>query len=405
MWCKVNIAENAAGQYCRKRLMNIIAMFSIFSCIMISCSGDSGTEEISDNVSLPEYIYLNLNVQVAYGEDRLESIPDCEKVRTLRIIIVDKATGKIEYNELQAGVGNLRPGNPYNTKVKVLFGNKAVKTVYALANVEDIISDELKTTFLPGEELYQKLNSYVLSGDNTDQINANGSLPMTSIANDIEFTVDKITHTHEGDDIYSYTINLVYAAVKFNVSFTNNSNEDVDIVQWQISRLARRSYLMPHVGPEDWNLIVSLAGTVDDTRWVKDYSVPAPDGLSFYINKYPEANPLNKNGGTYKDEKSYYFHETKNPDITDPDSQTDNKEQLYTLTLGIRQKTADPKSDPILMTGTFDNLKSLVRGTHVVINARFSKLPDAGKNELEVRVVDWIEHDPIEGGWENVTGK
>lgn len=52
--------------------------------------------------------------------------------------------------------------------------------------------------------------------------------------------------------------------------------------------------------------------------------------------------------------------------------------------------------------GKFPNLKSLVRGTHVVVNVTVTKLPDAGENGLDVRVKTWIDDPVVDGDWEEV---
>lgn len=84
----------------------------------------------------------------------------------------------------------------------------------------------------------------------------------------------------------------------------------------------------------------------------------------------------------------------------------EGERQEYRLTLGVKEVSAKETDAPIILGPvTLPNLQSLVRGTHVAIEANIKNLPAAGDNTLSVRVVTWIRpEDSIGGSWDVVEG-
>ena len=185
--------------------------------------------------------------------------------------------------------------------------------------------------------------------------------------------------------------------VEFSLSYENGDySNEMEVMEWSIGQMAKRSYLVPRMNDSEWDKLVNLAGTTNARDWVRGYEVPEASGLHTYSHVYETPIGIKYGEGQEADKNTYYLHETKFLDNV----KSEDKQEYY-LTLKIRRTGADTTS--VLLSAKLPNLESLVRGTHVEIKAKVTRWPPPGDNSLDVRVRTWIDDPPVDGGWEEVT--
>lgn len=349
---------------------------------------------------------FELNIALAAGAEGMASGVDYESVKKdeLRIIMINENTEAVEYNAVPAPTDIEGPDKngkyEYVYKVKNLPFTAGTKRIYALGNVEALVGGHIEG--LAADELVDYLNRLELPGAISSL--SGGYIPMSSRAYRVELEApseDNPAPAHRVDIV------MAYAAVKFDFTFVNNLDEDIRIAGWGINQVSARSYLIPHIeSEEEWQKLIELGGrTFPENRpedpWVTGYKVPADAGLYDYVYSYPKPWMLESDKNSNKKEENifYYLHESKYmPEIPD--------KQEYRLSLRILTREMADNANPIILGPVkFPNLESLVRGTHVKVTATINHLPEAGDNSLDVRVRTWIQDDePVEGGWEEVTG-
>lgn len=388
---------------------------------MYSCSNNDD-DRLADPVPLTLDLNITLTTKADAGE---EKIPEWEKVKDLRIVLKD-ADGKMECDKV-FDVASQAPSvsadkyrYTFNVKIETTSGKK---TLYALANTEsmNISANQAKS-----------LDSYVMTGNAETKTDDD-----TSIKAATAFLV--VDTKSEGADVPSipatskkYELNLqpeaasttvheeiamVYATTKFELTFENSlqtaaetksGENDLIIVKWGISDVASLSYLIPRI--TEWDKLVELGGSWSENSnsedgksdakaegagtWVTNYTVPSTVTYSRYEYEYEGGLNLPQGGEKKSDPHIYYLHESKYL----PDK--GNATQGYSLILWVKQGGQKSGDEPILLTAEFPHLKSLVRGTYVKVVAEIKKMPDSGKNFLEVKVEDWERGDIAEGGWE-----
>ena len=371
-----------------------IAVCSLLLFGLSGCSRGSGDESLALQSSDPVLLELDIALPTRTDES---GIPEREKVKELRLIMIDAKSGKVEYNKLfENPTPSISKSDQYRYSYSVKIESTAgTKFLYALANAESLIGNVVTETL--GAELMEGLEKFELTGE-IDSLNANGLIPIVSRRYEVQLGAQ----SSKGRAVSMQRVEIVmaYTATKFDFTFINalSSNEDVNIVGWQIDKVAKKSYLVPHMDVDAWNMLINLGGTVDDDDWVTDYTVPRNTEYGGYSQTYPQPLLLNY-GETKEDLTTYCLHESRY--FGEFGSATD---QEYFFTLRIKPKGWDENNPPIILSGgKFPNLKSLVRGTHVVVQARLKNMPDKGDNALEVRVKTWINDEPVNGSWEEIT--
>ncbi len=367
-----------------------------------------------------------LSIRVTFQAE--EDIPGCEMIKELRLIVInnDGTVDPISDKRLtpSSDLALTKAGDSQKGENRLIYTYEpspedittGEKTIYALANAEDIIQEIEKDLSKPlssssGNELKEKLANYEMNNQmivktSNDQ---GWNVPITSRANNVT------VQPGSAEDPQEIEIVMVYAAVKFDLSFSyeqqnSSSNGQIEIESWQIAQIADRSYLIPHIEDNAWETLLAGCGNAytgidGEQNWVFDYNIPEQTGHGIHIQALSPALTI-KDDETRSDGITYYLHESKYfPEERDSDSREEEgnaveepKEQQYTLTAKVKIGNSS-----FFLSGKFHNLKSLVRNTHVIVEAKVQeKNINSGDNTLEVRVRQWINQDPIEGGWEEV---
>lgn len=401
-----------------KRVIKII-MLSIgwvFACWMLSaCS--SAMEEPDNGISDGSTATLTIHTAVPGAGTRADDIPEREKIDDLRIIVVDKETNIVDYNRLHRFP--YRDGSTYT--IGLDKGGK--KLLYLLANTEELGLD------IPSEG--DTWNDEVDDYDITSL--PEGRLPFTSkyeveVAEEEEEDTDG-DETTDGDtpadgdgtteggtpaDVVpeipeDYTCYIAIAAVKFSFTFTNGTENEIEVSDFKISSIADRSYLFPH--NEDWDEWVENVTGDGAKKYFTNYKIPSDAEPDAEHDVFPVPIPSSGNegeseAGTGTSTSSFtvlaeegnntytipdfYCHESKHI-LPFPDA----KDQQYFIqfTIGGKEYVAE-----------IQGLKSLIRSTHVIVNIKINKLSEDVTHEIVVwgKITDWKDLDPVEGGLEEV---
>lgn len=386
----------------------------LWMALLLGSCKDSVEESGFDDAyaRVPQSVVMQLNVAL-FAPTR--DVPDCEKVKELRVILLDEKTKNVEFNELMDVENYSVPEDSrflYEYKKEGIMTTVGKKILYALANSEELIQDIVT---LPGAEMITELDSLKLTdGTGNFPFSKHGKVPIASRKEHITLSVDngmedfitRVTHVY----LTKVTVELAYVPVKFSLSYENGDNAvPMEVLEWKIDQLAKTSYLVPRMNDSEWDKLVNLAGTTDAQEWVRNYEVPAESGFHGYSHVYEKPIAIKYDDGQPKaDENTYYLHETKflgnvkRDDVQKDDAQENNVQEYY-LTLKIRKTEEGADQNPVSVSAKLPNLESLVRGTHVVIKARIRQWPEPGDNSLDVRVTTWIDDKPVDGGWEEVT--
>lgn len=361
----------------------------------------------------PVGVHLDITMSVPK-----EGIPQYEQVHELRIVVVDKESGVVDMNEvivspeLDALKEEVKgeTNNKYVYKIrKQVSATVGTKYVYALANAERLMTDKAKSG--SGPEVMAALDAIELKG----KISKGENVPVASVRYEVQPKEDTGTG---GIFVMKTDIAMAYAAVKFTLSYNNKLGGDgstttaqkISIVHWSVDKVSDNSYLIPRMAPDAWKKLEELAGSVfneGEGEWIYEYKLPEGSKHDLHTEEYKNVIALDP-GATYQDKDIYYLHESRNLIAEEKSGENDDEEerQEYRLTLGVKEVSAKETDAPIILGPvTLPNLQSLVRGTHVAIEANIKNLPAAGDNTLSVRVVTWIRpEDSIGGSWDVVEG-
>ena len=114
---------------------HIILLFTLLLSSLCSCQSN---EDIEQFIQQPKPVLLDLKVMLAAPQDDSNK-PECERVKTLRLIVIDKDSKKVELNRL-LDYKTTTDNFEYRTRLKT---TQSVKCIYALANVENILRDKM----------------------------------------------------------------------------------------------------------------------------------------------------------------------------------------------------------------------------------------------------------------------
>ena len=340
----------------------------LWMALLLGSCKDSVEEPGFDDAyaRVPQSVVMQLNVALSAPT---RDVPDCEKVKELRVILLDEKTKNVEFNELMDVENYSVPEDSrflYEYKKEGIMTTVGKKILYALANSEELIQDIVT---LPGAEMITGLDSLKLTnGTGNFPFPKHGKVPIASRKEHITLSVDdgmedfvtRATHVY----LTKVTVELAYVPVKFSLSYENGDySNEMEVMEWSIGQMAKRSYLVPRMNDSEWDKLVNLAGTTNARDWVRGYEVPEASGLHTYSHVYETPIGIKYGEGQEADKNTYYLHETKFLDNV----KSEDKQEYY-LTLKIRRTGADTTS--VLLSAKLPNLESLVRGTHVEIKAK-----------------------------------
>lgn len=355
--------------------------------LLASCSSDENDGQVLSGAN----VNLTLHVGVPGVETKAEdatNVPDQEKIEQLRIIVVDKETNEVEYNQFCLFS---RPESSYDISVK----KNGTKLVYLLGNTENVLSDLGSITTWNANQVDDK--TYDVSDINVDP------LPFTS-KYEIEVKEEDVSK-----ECY-----IAIAAVKFSFEFENamaeskegdddgnNGNDDnnntLTVSSVKISRLATESYLLPHPANkwEDW----IQAFEEDKNAIIKEYEVPSTtaDGTELHQDMtltLDEKSASNIAPGSTYIVPTFYANESKYDNLF-----PDDTGQHYMLELVLNGQTYYKS----IANEDGDELTSLFRSTHVKIKVIVKDIKvEEGDVEIWARKVPWEEGNTVVGGLEPV---
>ena len=139
-----------------------IAVCSLLLFGLSGCSRGSGDESLALQSSDPVLLELDIALPTRTDES---GIPEREKVKELRLIMIDAKSGKVEYNKLfENPTPSISKSDRYRYSYSVKIESTAgTKFLYALANAESLIGNVVTETL--GAELMEGLEKFELTGE------------------------------------------------------------------------------------------------------------------------------------------------------------------------------------------------------------------------------------------------
>lgn len=323
--------------------------------LLCACSSaDEGLERGGTDSST---VRLTIQAMVPGTATRADAttIPEREQIEGLRIIVVDKESGKVEYNRL-CSAPDREKGSSYDIEVT----KNGTKVIYLLANAESYISSNV-----------QELNDKAI--ETLPQ-----KLPFTS-----RYEIEV------GEEDVTATCYIAIAAVKFLVKITNQTGNSIEISSLQIAGTANKSYLFPHLEEGQWDQWINSV-IAQDGNYITAYNIPDDATHSpFTLSDEPisiNSDETSVIGPAYSHESKLLFASL------DPDG--DSTEQHYTIQFQIGGTNYHAE---------IEGLKSLIRSTYVIINININQLEIATDNKIVIwgTIKPWVEEE-IEGGLEEV---
>lgn len=223
---------------------------------------DNGQENIS--------VRFNINTVALYASK--SDVDEKEIIRTLRFIIVDQSSNKIERNSYFSGLSEmdfysgqseisdkfmfsgLTPGKKH---IFIFANEKSVRgittTIYGINISFDYLTEFFNNSTIGNPDFKDIVNSVYFS-PSQEYINQDG-LPYSSY---YECEIEK--------GVKEITCFLVPVSTKFRVKIFNYRGETVTLNDLQLSSIADNNYLMAHVGDSDYQK--SLPGSTDKLYWI-----------------------------------------------------------------------------------------------------------------------------------------
>ena len=230
----------------------------LWMALLLGSCKDSVEEPGFDDAyaRVPQSVVMQLNVALSAPT---RDVPDCEKVKELRVILLDEKTKNVELNELMDVENYSVPEDSrflYEYKKEGIMTTVGKKILYALANSGELIQDIVT---LPGAEMITGLDSLKLTnGTGNFPFPKHGKVPIASrkehitlsVDNGMEDFVTRATHVY----LTKVTVELAYVPVKFSLSYENGDNAvPMEVLEWKIDQLAKTSYLVPRMNDSEWH--------------------------------------------------------------------------------------------------------------------------------------------------------
>lgn len=387
-------------------------------------------------------VMLVLDIQPVASQSPV-SATDREKVKSLRVIML--SNGGLEINRRYDVNPTLASSFAATYTYTTIAGEKEI---YLIANEDEItgysFTENADLPASPSSNLKELLNSIPTEENG---MNANGK-KMRAVLESLYFppsyTPDRggdyylpYVSYYSGfnvlDDDHRYYDNpiqmyLVPVATKFYFNFTNNRPSQVELNNIEIKNFNNLNFMMAKVESGDlykdfkgqrlywidWLAKISeLSHQYPDYGenlnfnnlygWIDGYSMPAASTL--FAKRFLDRTLTVDAAVTEPDETEdngykvitpgtlslgpFYMPESWNP-YTYYDTLTEQELtiQQYTLTLGMHDVMTDHFKDPTFNDIPIDNLKSLFRNTHVIINVTMN----AGNLEIYAEITGWDVH-------------
>ena len=425
---------------CKVNICILAFLFAAVTALAISC----GEQEANMPDVVPENVSLTLHISPLSGDidpgDDDNNTPDKETiepengensknpaeetverieiVKSLRIIIVDGQTGRIETTEYASLKNVANKELDYKSTMNVTSG---LKRVYVIANEESI--SEYSNERIDGtdidtkESIKVRLDGFIAGNDGfEDFINSlyfkpdyKKPLPLTCM---YELDLKQETETRE--------LYLVPVAVKFKINFYNYRNENVVFKEVSIEQIADKNYLMANVDEEsktkdgkywiDWLKEVSEDTTahpdLNDTEdsndkvnekwgWLTGYNLPKQAehkscNLLLLEGEETWEVPYQKNetagtadAGTLS-KGPFFLPESKN--LSTP--QNPQSPQKYAIKFVVAQTTTEEEK---FFTRELPGLTALFRNTFLYIDVDL----DSGAEYIYVEIKAWNQYQPV----------
>lgn len=412
-------------------------LFSAVTAVVTSC----GEQETYVPDVAPEYVSLTLHISPLSGDNdpedddnttgnettepengennknpAEETVEGIEIVKSLRIIIVDGQTGRIETTEYASLENVANKELDYKSTMNVTSG---LKRVYVIANEESI--SEYSNERIDGtdidtkESIKVRLDGFIAGNDGFEEfINSlyfepdyKNPLPLTCM---YELDLKQETETRE--------LYLVPVAVKFKINFYNYRNENVVFKEVSIEQIADKNYLMANVDEEsktikgkywiDWLKEVSEASTahpdLNDTNdsndkvnenwgWLTGYNLPKQaehKSCNLFAGDKTWEVPYQKNetagtadAGTLS-KGPFFLPESKN--LSNP--QNPQSPQKYAIKFVVAPTTTEEEK---VFTRELPGLTALFRNTFLYIDVDL----DSGAEYIYVEIKAWNQYQPV----------
>lgn len=390
----------------------------VFTMLILMAGACSHEETVA--IKVDEY-QLSVSISpIGLQHSTRADAPTLEQIKTVRIIVVsdEGEVQKVEHNSL------FTPSD-VNAFVTVFKVKRTGKILYAIANEESMGSEavgELEALIKGSSFDREAIGNISFAFDGSKAIPAIG----TSTVDISEFGPKERV---EAD------IDLVWAAVKFDVYVTNNRETDVTIKSFTLSSLADEEYLYPkftnatifkdnkespklyyntgdaagcyfpsltEAGNVDWSAPgnqlnwvewlkkVSNESTSESTTgrpasfacergWILDYNCPEDAVLMDKVWPLETGQVVANDRKQVQLSDTQYYAESRNTSAT-----TDGSKQEYSFSIEI-ESNGETKTE----TKTFDreltDVWALFRNTHVVINLTLEN----EKINLDIYTEDW----------------
>lgn len=325
-----------------KRLASSIALCSLLlfgACGSVDRSGmdDDGTLLVNLDISVA---LSDVAQRLSRAEDP-ETVPDCEKMHTLRVVIV-RPNWTVEANRLidlesAAALRHEEP-DPFpvvgnERKLIYLFVNEGTEAVDKVTGLSRRLLD-----FDPGRiEVGGLFPINAVEGlkirleDDTEQIE--GPLPMS----------EKHEYFVTEEPEQSHTFFVTRAAVKFSFRIINDGSNSLTVDRLTIDKMAREEWYMPRATYDEPDAQTGL-------REIIEYEVPAGVGYYTYGRRRTFAGAVQVPAGGERALDPIYLLEGKYTDGQDA--------RNYSMEISVNNNAR---------RHYFPQLKTLPRNTHVLV--------------------------------------
>lgn len=369
----------------KKYITRHIIPLCLLFLLLASCNRQEDTPQQADgmvNLTISAAMVSRVSLDDENSSDDKYDDEYRELMHTLRIIIFDEDK-KLEHDRQYTLTGENDKGLFETRYYSFIVKGNETKTIYLLANCEDILKDQ--------EISKSNLDNLELTTDNgwfsTKSKDTNFHLPATA-----KYEIEV------GDKNQTETLYVAHAANKISITYHNElqPEEAITIHSWTLEQVAQNSYLIPHITDDEWyeKVLAQYKGE-SNAQPVTGYNVPPDANHTAYTYTY--AKPVTVNKGTpvttpAESETPIYLHESKN--IPEPDSPND---QGYTISFRISEENGTAEESKVY-TAELENLPSLFRGTYVQINVTINALEEgAGPDGIFAEIEAWKEYDPTTG--------
>lgn len=345
-------------------------MVLLLGAMLSGCSiydyGSDTTDMTSSKVELGIAVSLTDGAPLLGVQSRgvlAEAVTDGEKMQTLRIIIV-RADGTVEHNRYYDF--HQVPSTIFRSEKFEVEGGET-KQVYLFANEN--------TTFSTGYRVADYDFSTIKQGTpfptgEVEQLLIEVNDATTQIASPLFMSECHTVVMPKADK--DVELIILRAAVKFTFSFVNQGAENMVLEQLVISKLARHEYLLPR------GVVYGDESSEEDgsqVQYIVSYQVPMVGNNEHYDFRADLGRQIVSAYGTTTLAPIYLLE-------SNYDDQPDVAGRNYKIALTVDGETYED--------GFFDNLSSLPRNTHVVVEVKLNTTLKA--MDCSVRVYPYGEY-------------